>query len=89
MKKYPILTSAEEQLILNDWNDTKGDYPADLCFYQLWEEQVVKTPTATAIVFNDHQASINHEQLNRRANQLARKLQSLGVTQGSLRVSLG
>jgi aspartate racemase len=73
----PILTDEEFSLIINTWNDTATDYPRDKNIGQLFEIQVSKTPENIAITFGDEQL-IYHE-LNQRANQLARYLQSLGV----------
>ena len=73
----PILTSSEEHQLLVEWNDTKADYPQDKCIHQLFEEQVVKTPDAIAVVFEDQQ--LTYGELNSRANQLAHYLKSLGV----------
>jgi len=75
--KLNLLTSEEEQLILRDWNQTKVDYPNDKCIYQLFEQQVVKTPEAIALVFENQ--SLTYQELNSRANQLAHYLISLGV----------
>src|SRR6185312_13640548 len=43
----------------------------------LFEEQVVRKPYATALVFQD--TTVSYDELNRRANQLARLLISRGV----------
>ena len=60
-----------------EWNDTKRDYPSDKCIHQLFEEQVERTPEATAVVFEDQQ--LTYRELNNRANQLAHYLRKLGV----------
>ena len=73
----PILTEAERHQILVEWNDTAADYPKDKCIHQLFEEQVERTPDAIALEFEDKQ--ITYRELNRRANQLAHHLISLGV----------
>ena len=73
----PILTEAEKQQLLVEWNDTKRDYPKDTCIHQLFEAQVEKTPNAAAVVFENQQ--LTYADLNRRANQLAHCLQKLGV----------
>ncbi len=75
----PILTKAEKNQLLLQWNDTKRAYPKDECVHQLFEEQVLKTPDAVAVVFEDRQ--VTYGELNRRANQLARYLGTLGVAQ--------
>ena len=73
----PILTEAERHQILVEWNDTAADYPKDKCIHQLFEEQVERTPDAIALEFEDKQ--ITYRELNRRANQLAHYLISLGI----------
>ena len=73
----PILTEAERHQILVEWNDTAADYPKDKCIHQLFEEQVERTPDAIAVEFEDEQ--ITYRELNRRANQLAHHLISLGI----------
>jgi surfactin family lipopeptide synthetase A len=73
----PILTQAEEHQLLVEWNDTERDYPKDKCIHQLFEEQVERTPGATAAVFEDQR--LTYRELNVRANQLAHYLRKLGV----------
>ncbi|HXV82417.1 MAG TPA: amino acid adenylation domain-containing protein, partial [Candidatus Binatia bacterium] len=73
----PILPEAERHKILVEWNDTASDYPKDKCIHQLFEEQVERTPDAIAMEFEDQQ--ITYWELNRRANQLAHYLISLGI----------
>ncbi|MEM8810092.1 MAG: amino acid adenylation domain-containing protein, partial [Cyanobacteria bacterium P01_G01_bin.38] len=73
----PLVTPPERQQLLADWNDTAADYPQGECIHQLFEQQVARTPKATAVVFETE--SLTYEALNRRANQLAHALQQLGV----------
>jgi amino acid adenylation domain-containing protein len=73
----PLLTPSEEQQLLIEWNDTKTDYPQDKCIHQLFEEQVAKTPSDIAVIFDDQQ--LTYQELNSRANQLAHYLQQIGV----------
>ncbi|WP_339383843.1 non-ribosomal peptide synthetase family protein [Fortiea sp. LEGE XX443] len=72
-----LLTEAEKQTLLVDWNNTKIDYPQDQCIHQLFEAQVEKTPDAVAVVFEEK--SLTYRELNQKANQLAHYLQKLGV----------
>src|SRR5678816_2347465 len=72
----PLLTEVEEQQ-LAEWNDTAREYPRDTCIHQLFEAQVERTPEAGAVSFNEQE--ISYRELNRRANQLAHYLRSLGV----------
>ncbi|MEH1970760.1 amino acid adenylation domain-containing protein [Nostoc sp.] len=73
----PLLTPAERQKLLVEWNQTQADYPQLTCIHQLFEAQVERSPDAVAAIFADRQ--ITYRQLNARANQLARHLQTLGV----------
>ncbi|HEX8460916.1 MAG TPA: amino acid adenylation domain-containing protein, partial [Segetibacter sp.] len=73
----PILDTAEQDLVLNDFNNTVAGYPKDKSIVSLFEEQVAKTPAATAIVFKDEQ--FTYQQLNVKANQFAHYLQAKGV----------
>ncbi|WP_157697940.1 AMP-binding protein, partial [Caballeronia calidae] len=67
----------EEHALLERWNDTAAAYPDDVCIHQLFEQQVRRTPDATALVFEDE--SLTYAQLNARANRLAHHLIGLGV----------
>jgi amino acid adenylation domain-containing protein len=73
----PILTESEGHQILVEWNDTAADYPKDQCIHELFEAQVERTPDAIALEFEDEQ--ITYRELNRKANQLAHYLVSLGI----------
>ncbi|WP_067777339.1 non-ribosomal peptide synthetase [Nostoc sp. NIES-3756] len=75
--ELPLLTAAEKQQLLIEFNNTKTNYPADKCLHQLFEAQVEKTPDAVAAVFENEQ--LTYHQLNQRVNQLAHYLQKLGV----------
>ena len=77
LSELPLLTGAERQQLLVEWNRTEAPYPKDWCLHELFEEQVERTPDATAVVFEDRR--LTYRQLNQRANQLARYLQKLGV----------
>ena len=73
----PLLSEAERHQLLVEWNDTQADYPQKQCIHQLFEEQVEKTPDATAVIFEGKQ--LTYRELNTRSNQLAHYLQKLGV----------
>jgi amino acid adenylation domain-containing protein len=72
----PLLPTSEQQLLAK-WNETWIALPHDICIHQLVEAQVEKTPNAIAVVFEDRQ--LTYQELDHRANQLARHLQTLGV----------
>lgn len=73
-----ILSEAEMNKILNDFNNTKSLYPMNKTIHELFEEQVDKTPDAIAVVCKNKK--ITYRQLNNKANQLARVLRDKGVT---------
>jgi amino acid adenylation domain-containing protein len=73
----PLLTPTERDRLLIDWNDTATDYPRNCCIHELFEERVEETPDAIALVYRDRE--LTYQQLNTKANRLARYLQDLGV----------
>jgi amino acid adenylation domain-containing protein len=73
----PLLSAAERHQLVVEWNDNKVGHPPTQCVHQLFEAQVERTPDAIAVVFEGEQ--LTYGELNRRANQLAHHLRSLGV----------
>jgi len=74
----PILTDAERQQLLVDWNNTAAAYPGqDLCLHPLIEEQAGRTPDQAAVSFE--QQTLTYGDLDGRANQLAHYLTGVGV----------
>jgi amino acid adenylation domain-containing protein len=67
-------TELLSQLFTRDWWDEPR---LDSCMHQVFERQVERTPTATAVVFGAE--TVTYEELNRRANQLAHYLRERGV----------
>ena len=72
-----MLSDAERQHVLRDWNATEAEFPSEACIQSLIEAQVELTPDAPALVFAGEELS--YAEVNRRANQLAHKLRELGV----------
>ncbi len=72
-----MLDVAERRQVVQDWNATARDYPLQHCVHQLIEQQVTRTPDATALVFAEQRLS--YAELNRRANCLAHRLIEAGV----------
>lgn len=66
------LTVEESNRLIADWNSTEADYPRTKCIHQVFEEQVGKRPEAVAVHFNDKK--LTYDELNQRANQIAKKL---------------
>jgi len=80
LSELPTLTALERKQMLKDWNCTQQDYPQSQCFPQLFESQAERTPDAIALSMG--QKALRYGELNARANQLARYLQTLGVRPG-------
>ncbi|MDJ0733380.1 MAG: amino acid adenylation domain-containing protein [Nostocaceae cyanobacterium] len=78
----PLLSAAEREQLLVEWNDTQQDYPQDRCIHELFEQQVAINPDAVAVVFGDEK--LTYGELNQRANQLAHYLIKLGAQPDTL-----
>ncbi|MBD1879528.1 non-ribosomal peptide synthetase [Coleofasciculus sp. FACHB-T130] len=72
-----LLSEPEQHQLLVEWNETQVDYPKDACLHQLIEAQVEKIPDNIAVVFESKQ--LTYQKLNQQANQVAHRLQKLGV----------
>ena len=77
LSQVSLLTAAERQQLISDWNSTDEKYQSHLCVHHLFQQQAAASPEAVAVVFEDQQ--LTYLQLNERANQLARYLRALGV----------
>jgi amino acid adenylation domain-containing protein len=75
----PLLPREEQTLVLDAWSRGAPAAEPRVCIHELFEAQVRATPDAVAVVAPDSESSLTYDQLNRRANQLARHLRSLGV----------
>ena len=73
----PLLTAQEQQL-MQEWNNTPADYPHNQAAHKLFEAQAEKTPDASALILGSEQLS--YRDLNLKANQLAHTLQQQGVS---------
>ena len=76
MGEATLLTEAERLQMVEEWNQTAVEY-SPVCVQKLFEEQVERTPDATALVYEG--GELSYADLNRRANQLGNYLRSLGV----------
>ncbi|MBU7586865.1 MAG: amino acid adenylation domain-containing protein [Nostoc sp. TH1S01] len=79
-QKQQSLTEKELHQLLVEWNDTKVDYPNNVCIHQLFEAQVERTPDAIALLFEGKE--LTYRELNQQANQLAHHLKYLGIRPG-------
>lgn len=76
LSELPLLTN-EETVQLIRWNSLREEFPIDACLHEKFEAQVSRTPDAIAAVFEND--PLTYSQLNRRANQVARRLRKNGV----------
>ena len=77
LSQLSILTSAESDLILNQWTRTEKEYPSEKTLIQLFEEQCAQTPTATALVCGT--TRLTYRELCLRSRRVARQLQARRV----------
>jgi amino acid adenylation domain-containing protein len=72
-----VLPDAERRVVVEAWNRTEAEYPADRCIHELFEAQAARTPDAEAVSFQGER--LTYAELNGRANRLAHHLAGLGV----------
>jgi amino acid adenylation domain-containing protein len=77
LSTFALCTRAERELILTSWSGMAGPPPSGACIHELFEAQV--TWTADRIAMADGQGALTYQELNRRANRLARALHARGV----------
>ena len=69
-----ILNPHDKHRVLVEWNATRSPFREEATIHALFEEQVTRTPEATALV--DDTERITYRELNERADHLARYLLS-------------
>lgn len=74
------LSATDRHKVLVEWNATAVDFGPALCVHQLFEAQVVRSPSSIAVSFQESQLS--YLELNQKANQLAHYLEGQGVRPG-------
>jgi len=92
LSDLPILNPAERDRLLVEFNNSSKIIPClapicqesepessqiELCFHQLFEQQVERSPDAIATVFENQY--LTYRELNSKANQIAHYLQQMGV----------
>jgi len=77
LRDFCLLSPAERQQVLAEWNATRTTYPRGSCLHQLFELQAERSPGAVAVRFE--RESLTYRELDRRANRLASCLRSRGV----------
>jgi amino acid adenylation domain-containing protein/non-ribosomal peptide synthase protein (TIGR01720 family) len=77
ISRLPLLSEAEREQLLVEWNQTAREYESQQCLQQLIAEQAARQPNAVAVSCGSEQLS--YRELNEQANQLAHHLRALGV----------
>ncbi|WP_081481590.1 non-ribosomal peptide synthetase [Paenibacillus elgii] len=77
LKSIETITAQEKTQILTLFNDTTVDYPKEKTIHRLFEEQAARLSEQVAVVSGDER--ITYGDLNKKANQLARRLRADGV----------
>ncbi|MFQ5420657.1 MAG: amino acid adenylation domain-containing protein, partial [Anaerolineae bacterium] len=80
--EIPLLTPAERQQMLIDWNDTATPYPDNTTIHALIEAHAAARPDVTAVTLDGH--DLSYGRLNGRANRLAHHLIDCGVQVGDI-----
>ncbi|HEX8273629.1 MAG TPA: amino acid adenylation domain-containing protein [Longimicrobiaceae bacterium] len=73
----PLLTPAERDLVLAEWNATDAPFPDGVCLHELVEAQARRTPGAVAVAHGAR--TLTYAELDGAAARLARDLRARGV----------
>ncbi|NLR57678.1 amino acid adenylation domain-containing protein [Chitinophaga polysaccharea] len=82
LKSICMLEDAAFNLLVDGFNDTARDYNRHITIHELFEQQVLETPHATALVYEDK--ILTYNELNVRANRLARQMMADSTEGGEL-----
>jgi len=75
-----LLSDAEREQLLVDWNRTERGFPRDTCLHQLIERRVQLAGGRTAV--ESGTSALSYTELDGRANKFARSLRERGVHRG-------
>jgi len=77
LSELPLLSAAEGQQLLVQWNDTEADYAKNASIHELFAAQTERTPDTVVAICENEQ--LTYRELNAKAHQIAHYLQTLGV----------
>jgi surfactin family lipopeptide synthetase A len=77
-----FLNIEEQHQLLEEFNYKTKQYPITQTIDQLFAQQAQATPEGIAVEYTDSQ--LTYQQLNAKANQLARFIQQLGIKKGEI-----
>ena len=72
-----MLSEEEEKQILQEFDNTKVDYPREKTIVDLFEEQAKQTPNNIAVIYENEK--LTYSQLNSKANSLANYMINAGI----------
>ncbi len=78
--ELPLLTAAERQQVVREWNATARIWPEAArgrCLHEIFAAQAERTPDVVAVVFEER--ALTYRELDRRSGRLAHTLRRLGV----------
>jgi amino acid adenylation domain-containing protein len=82
LSRLSMLSEGERAKVLGSWHGRRPSLGQRASIKELFEEQVARTPSAPAVVFD--QQRLSFAELNARANRIAWRLRDAGVTAGTL-----
>jgi amino acid adenylation domain-containing protein len=77
IQEIELMSEAEKKQTLEEWNETERSYGEPRLLHEMVREQAERRPESVAVVCGDEQVS--YEELNKRADRLARFLRGLGT----------
>ncbi|MBW7477859.1 amino acid adenylation domain-containing protein, partial [Paenibacillus oenotherae] len=82
IREIGLMSPEEQDRIVETFNDTASSFPSKTTIQHLFEEQVAIRPEQTALVMGE--TRLSYDELNERANRLARELRESGVAAESV-----
>ena len=80
LDRLPLLTAAEEQRMLVEWNETSVEWDGDVCLHELFAQVAASSPSKPAVIYQDRAHS--YGEIDQAANRLANHLRAIGVRRG-------
>lgn len=80
--RIDLLSDEDKRLELSDWNRTEADCPTEATVASLFDEQVLASPDACALIADGDEMS--YRELDRAANRVAHVLRGMGVREDDL-----
>ncbi|MFK7935904.1 MAG: amino acid adenylation domain-containing protein, partial [Saprospiraceae bacterium] len=81
IRTLPILSTAEQQTILQDWNNTKQSIPKGYIL-SLFDQQAKQEPTSICVV--DQEKKLSYEEVKTLAERVAFQLRQRGIGNGDI-----